>query len=529
MQFLIDIGLSIVYFCVFLLFCAWTYRFWMMYVNQKALNSIDWIMLEIKLPREINKSPLATEVALASFILNSGVSTKYDRVFKGNLPVFSSLEIASIEGVIHFYIRIQKRFKDLIESNFYAQYPEIEIVEADDYTKLIRYHHLSKDVSMWGNLFRTSKSWNPTNPKTGTAFPKEGKANVPLNEGMEAYSMKADFYPIKTYVDFGLDKDPKEEFKIDPLNQLIETLGSIGRGEHMWYQIIIQDESVYSGKKMDKFYINERTHDHLSLKDMADARKKQIRTSGWNIKGDIALADEFGVPKVIDEYKKNDDGSYEQLFDKEEGKDGKIIRIPKKTFAKYLETKSISKKEMDLTPEEKDEIEIINKKLSKALMVCVVRLIYIAKKENFKGGQIANTLAFPRTFKGVNSFGMNTSDPYDYPWEKFGGKRVAWRTEEMFEEYVEREGFYPHIKQRDGLDKWEDRIFWSSSMKQRKLFRMIFEAIFYPFDHPHADNAFTLNLEELATLWHLPGATAATPTLPRIDSNKGMPPTNLPI
>ncbi len=494
----------------------------MMYVNQKALNSIDWIMLEIKLPREINKSPLATEVALASFILNSGVSTKYDRVFKGNLPVFSSLEIASIEGVIHFYIRIQKRFKDLIESNFYAQYPEIEIVEADDYTKLIRYHHLSKDVSMWGNLFRTSKSWNPTNPKTGTAFPKEGKANVPLNEGMEAYSMKADFYPIKTYVDFGLDKDPKEEFKIDPLNQLIETLGSIGRGEHMWYQIIIQDESVYSGKKMDKFYINERTHDHLSLKDMADARKKQIRTAGHVLHGDQVF-DEYGYIKT----RKVEDG------EDENGKP-KFKEIPLtynliKDPAKDSGVKVVGKKEMDLTPEEKDEIEIINKKLSKALMVCVVRLIYIAKKENFKGGQIANTLAFPRTFKGVNSFGMNTSDPYDYPWEKFGGKRVAWRTEEMFEEYVEREGFYPHIKQRDGLDKWEDRIFWSSSMKQRKLFRMIFEAIFYPFDHPHADNAFTLNLEELATLWHLPGATAATPTLPRIDSNKGMPPTNLPI
>ena len=38
--------------------------------------------------------------------------------------------------------------------------------------------------------------------------------------------------------------------------------------------------------------------------------------------------------------------------------------------------------------------------------------------------------------------------------------------------------------------------------------------------HPHADNAFVLNLEELATLWHLPGAAATTPGIRRVDSVK---------
>jgi hypothetical protein len=58
---------------------------------------------------------------------------------------------------------------------------------------------------------------------------------------------------------------------------------------------------------------------------------------------------------------------------------------------------------------------------------------------------------------------------------------------------------------------------------------MLFESIFYPFDHPQAKDAFVLNLEELATVWHLPGATVGTPTLPRIDSTKGVAPVNLPI
>jgi hypothetical protein len=117
MQFLIDIALAALYFSVFLLFCAWSWRFWMMYINQKFLASLDWVILEIKLPREITKSPLATETAIAALLQSSGVGTKYARGFEGKLATFSSLEIASIEGVIHFYIRIQKKFKKIYSGN----------------------------------------------------------------------------------------------------------------------------------------------------------------------------------------------------------------------------------------------------------------------------------------------------------------------------------------------------------------------------------------------------------------------------
>ena len=508
MQFLIDIGLSTLYFCIFLLLCAWSWRFWVMYVQQKAFAKINWVMLEIKLPREINKSPLASEMAIASLLINSGVSTKYDRFFKGNLPIYSSLEIASIEGVIHFYVRIQRRFRPLVESNFYAQYPGIEIVEADDYTRAIRFHHLSKEVNTWGVTYKTSKTWKPINPETGKAYSKSGNG-IPKDDE-DNYSMSADFFPIKTYVDYGLDKDPKEEFKVDPLSPLLEIMGSIGKGEHMWYQILIQDEGHYNGRKMPKFYINKKTHKHMSLAEMVAQYKKQLRTSHHVIKGDKSV-NEFGVTLKID-------GPPDA--------DGK----PTKVDARYLETKPVSKKEMDLTMEEKDEIESVNAKLSKQLALCVMRLMYVTKKENFDAQQIPNTISVCRLFKGQNSFIPKfTTDPYEYPWQDVGKKHSYWRAEEMFEAYVEREGFFTHSESRESLERWEDLFFWASSMKQRKLFRMMYENIFYPFSHPQSKEAFTLNLEEVATLWHLPGATATTPSLPRIDSNKGVAPSNLPI
>lgn len=507
MQFVIDTGLFLLYVIGFMLLCVWSWRFWMMYINQKHLNSLEWLMLEIKLPRETNKSPYATEVAVACLMQTGGIGDKYARNFRGNLPAYSSLEIASIEGVIHFYIRIQKKFRALVEANFYAQYPGIEIVEASDYTQKIRYHHLSKEVSMWGAAFPLSKSWKPVNEETGKPYSKKG-SKEPKDKDDE-YSMPADFLPLKTYVDYGLDKETKEEFKIDPLATLLEMMGGLGKGEHMWYQIILQDEGgVYNGKKFPKFYVNEATHEHVSLSDMADVYKKQARIAKYIKKGD-KVEDEYGGIKTFT--KKLADGT-ESTID-----------------VMYQKAKTVAKKETELTPEEKANLEAVNKKLSKPIILGCIRLIYVAKKELFNGQQIQNILAFGKPFAGTNSLALAASDPYNYPWQNFRGRRTPWRSEEMFEAYVEREAFFPHIKPRDTLDKWEDSFFWSSTMKQRKLFRMIYESIMHPFDHPHPSDVSAFNLEEIATLWHLPGSVVATPTLPRIDSAKGTAPANLPL
>ncbi len=482
-----------------------------MYIQQKHLNSIDWLMLEVKLPREINKSPYAAELAISSLLQSGGLSNKYGKYFKGNMPVFGSLEIASMEGVIHFYIRIQRKFKALVESNFYAQYPGIELIEVDDYTKAIRYHHLTNDVSCWAGTFNLSKSWKPTNPKTGKKFKDGGSETDIPKDDKEEYTMKADFLPLKTYVDYGLDKDPKEEFKIDPLAQLIEVMGGIGKGEYYWYQVIVQDESLYDDKKWPKLYVNKVTHEHLSLSDMAKLFKTQVRTSAYLKKGDT-VDDGYGGVKQV-----------------QTGKDADGNPIYEDVVYKYAEPKAVGKDETKLTQEEKDQLEAINKKLSKPLVAAVVRLVYVTKKERFNGNHVQTVLSFPKPFKGVNGFAPKVTDPYDFPWENFMNRRVPWRTEEMFEAYVEREGFFPHIKQRDILDKWEDTFFWSTSMKSRKVFRMIYEAIFYPFNHPAPEEVSVYNLEEIATLWHLPGSTVGTPTLPRIDSNKGVAPVNLPL
>lgn len=506
MQFLIDIALTIIYICIFLLLWAWAWNFWILYIRQKYVNGISWNLLEIKLPREIMKSPLAMEIALASLLQGGGIGPRWYKQFVlGNLPAWSSLEIASLEGIIHFYIRVQKKFRPLVEANLYAQYPGIEIVEADDYTKLIRYYHLSKDVKLWGTNFSISKKWKPTNPETGKPYMKNG----------ESYEMKADFLPIKTYVDYTLEKDPKEEFKVDPITAMLEFMGSVGKGEYVWYQVLVQDANVYNGSdKLHKFYLNEVTGNRSSLSDLSTDRKLQIRTAGYNIKGEGSV-DEFGVPKMKD-------GKPDA-----EGKSTKVE-------ATYVKTKPVLKEEIKLTSEEKDEIEAINKKLAKPLAVVLVRLLYIAKSENFNSAHIQNILSFMKPFVGRwNTFAPSPTDPYDFPWQNLGNRRVPWREEEEFNEYVKREGLYPFIDDENSddfssLQAFEDRTFFTSSTKTRKLFHYIFKSIFKPFRTVKPAGVSTLNMEELASIWHFPGSTASIPTLPRIDSTKGVAPVNLP-
>src|SRR3989338_9035958 len=59
-------------------------------------------------------------------------------------------------------------------------------------------------------------------------------------------SEKSDPYPIKTYIDYELDRDKFEEKKVDPITPTLEFLGGIGKNEQIWIQILVQ---ANKGKK----------------------------------------------------------------------------------------------------------------------------------------------------------------------------------------------------------------------------------------------------------------------------------------
>ena len=189
------------------------WHFWIQWRQDLYCAKQQWILLEISIPRDVFKSPEAMEMIFNTLNDGSGVSTRWKRYITGAVPHTFSLEIVSIEGSIYFFIRTQDKFKELIKNQIYSQYPKAEVNEVDDYTRYI------------GDYTQKQDSWS--------LF------------GVEFELTKDDAYPVKTYVDYGLDKavgSLDEEQKIDPITATLEYLGSLRKDEQVWLQMIVRSD-----------------------------------------------------------------------------------------------------------------------------------------------------------------------------------------------------------------------------------------------------------------------------------------------
>ncbi len=180
---------------------------WMDYVKKYFKLEQGRVTLEIILPEEILKSPLAMDLVIAQLNQKASPDNHIQTYWDGKHPPVFGLEIVSHGGTIHFYISTpRKKFKNLIEAQLYSQYPGIEIRELPvDYTAEIDPD--LKEFDMFSIHFNKKKD---------------------------------DVLPIKTYVDYKLDTDPKEEFKIDPITQMLDMMAAIGPHERVWVQILIE-------------------------------------------------------------------------------------------------------------------------------------------------------------------------------------------------------------------------------------------------------------------------------------------------
>ncbi len=179
-------------------------EYWMNYIRADFLSKNPPVLLEIRIPREIEKTPKSMELLFMA-LWETG-SVEYNETYwEGKVRPWWSFEIASFGGDVHFYVWTLPKYRNVLESQIYAQYPTVEVVEAEDYAK--------------------KKVFNPPqNFMWGTYF----------------VFQKPDAYPIMTYVDYGLDKETEEEYKVDPLSTSLEYMGSIKKGEEMWLQILAQ-------------------------------------------------------------------------------------------------------------------------------------------------------------------------------------------------------------------------------------------------------------------------------------------------
>lgn len=202
----------------------------------------EYILLEIRVPREVRKTPLAMEAVFSSMHLSPGESTWWKRIVKGAVRPSWSFEIVSLGGRVHLYVRTRAGFRRGLESYVYAQYPGVEIVEAVDYSLLVDPSH--KPFDLWGCEYKFTKD--------------------------------VDVYPLRTYAEW-MKPDSvlaKPEEQVDPLAQIIEMLGSLSPKEQFWIQILVRvtKGEKFAGRKNKK-------GGAYSIKDQMDEEVEAIRTS----------------------------------------------------------------------------------------------------------------------------------------------------------------------------------------------------------------------------------------------------------
>lgn len=322
-----------------------------------------FVLLELRIPREIKKTPQAMEAVFANIHINPGEGTWLKKHWWGRTRPWWSFEIVSIGGEVHFYVYTRVGMRRLVEASFYAQYPEIEVIEAVDYSRLR----------------------DPSKPPYSMF-------------ACEYEHSKPDPYPIKTYVDYGLDKPgAKPEEQTDPIANVLELMGAIGPEEQLWTQIIIR---VTKGEK---------------------ARgKRNADGKGYSWRDE--------AKEIVEKLRQNT-ASTPEYVDPDTGEVKSLKGFPNPTEV------------------QKQVIAAIERNAGKAGFDVGIRSIYSAPADKY---QTMNPFV-ANIFKPYNTDLLNALLPAalwsekfnDYPWEDIGGFRQRFEMQEAVEVFRQRSYFHP--------------------------------------------------------------------------------------
>lgn len=212
--------LSVWWFWLFLVLLPLVESTWLAWRQKVFEHEMKWTMLEIFVPREVNKSPQAMEQVLMAFHSLRNAAGNFQEWYKdGEITRWFCLEMVSFGGEIHFYIRFYHKYRPLVEAAFFSYYPDIELVEVDDYI---------------------------------TRFPTNMQECYRQGYDLWATDMvqaRPAAYPIKTYREF---ESPDEDKQFDPISNFLEVLGQVKKEELVGLQILISPAEDSWHEEFDK-------------------------------------------------------------------------------------------------------------------------------------------------------------------------------------------------------------------------------------------------------------------------------------
>ncbi len=141
--------------------------------NQKAVHiqAVDPVLLVLEIPRTNDKQELAAEQLFAS--LHGILRDRIELRQSGGIQEHISFEMASINKMIRFYVWAPRHLQNFVEGQIYAQYPTVQIHEADeDYTR----RHITHSVVNTAELTLVDNEVLPI--KTFTNFEVDPLAGI---------------------------------------------------------------------------------------------------------------------------------------------------------------------------------------------------------------------------------------------------------------------------------------------------------------------------------------------------------------
>lgn len=175
---------------------------YMNFIQAKWHATVKYYLLAVDIPQENEQSTRAVEHLFYQIWSVYNPPNLIGKYLKGEFQLAVSFEIVSIDGYVQFLIRVPENSRDHVEAAIYAQYPNAEVKEVEDYTESVPSRFPNDKYQMFGTEFVQAK--NPA-------------------------------YPIKTYPLF---EDSTELRFADPMSAILEALSKIQKGEQVWIQLV---------------------------------------------------------------------------------------------------------------------------------------------------------------------------------------------------------------------------------------------------------------------------------------------------
>lgn len=240
------------------------YYIWLFFKREHFLKSVKWMFLAVSIPSESEINPKSMEQAIAGLYGIKAPSNFVEKYWEGKVQLHMTFELVGIGGHVRFIIGLAEKFRDLVEANIYAYYPDAEIIEIEDYTKYMPKMFPNDKYEMFGTEFVLTKK---------------------------------DAYPIRTFSHFA-DELSRERF-IDPVATITEVMSRLSEGEQIWLQWLIKptdDKWKKEGEKLIAKLI------HLKAEKKEDFVQKIILPMLHGIEKGVEAAAGVPVEEIRKEY-----------------------------------------------------------------------------------------------------------------------------------------------------------------------------------------------------------------------------------